>query len=140
MEPSSLKTTAKYFHIQIILATKFESFLVKMAQCKWKVPLGSGNHVVEFSHGTTSGSRVVKVDGQIKIKRDWMFRLVGEESFPIGPKKIPAKIRIEAIDGFTYTYKLFGGDKELQKFAHESKKNLAIWPVRGFSSIFRQET
>ena len=36
-------------------------------------------------------------------------------------------MRIEAVDGFTYTYKLFVGNKELEKFARESNKNLAIW-------------
>ena len=50
-----------------------------MAHCVWKVPLGSGNHVVEFLHGTTTGSRQIKVDGIELYKVDWMFRLVGEE-------------------------------------------------------------
>ena len=98
-----------------------------MAHCVWKVPLGSGNHVVEFTHGTTTGSRLLKVDGAVLMKTDWMFRLVGEETFKIGPKKQSARVRIEAIDGFTYTYKLFVGNKELDKFARESHKNLAVW-------------
>jgi len=85
-----------------------------MAHCVWKVPLGSGNHIVEFLHGTTTGSRVVKVDGTEKIRHDWLFRLVGEEKFNIGPKRVPCRIRIEAIDGFTYSYKLFVNDKELE--------------------------
>ena len=68
-----------------------------MAQCVWKVPLGSGNHVVEFAHGTTSGSRVLKVDKTEILRKDWMFRLVGEERFNIGPKKQPARISIEAL-------------------------------------------
>lgn len=50
-----------------------------MAHCVWKVPLGSGNHVIEFLHGTTTGSRQIKVDGIEMLKHDWMFRLVGEE-------------------------------------------------------------
>ena len=50
-----------------------------MAHCVWKVPLGSGNHVVEFLHGTTTGSRQIKVDGVEMLRHDWMFRLVGEE-------------------------------------------------------------
>ena len=43
-----------------------------------------------------------------------MFRLVGEEKFTLGVKKVPCRIRIEAVDGFTYTYKLFVKDKELE--------------------------
>merc|ERR1712168_199920 len=101
----------------------------KMAHCVWKVPLGSGNHVVEFLHGTTTGSRQIKVDGVEVLRHDWMFRLVGEEKFVLGPKKVPCRIRIEAIDGFTYTYKLYVADKELEKFVRESTKKLIVWKV-----------
>ena len=34
-----------------------------------------------------------------------------KEKFNIGAKKVPCRIRIEAIDGFTYTYKLFVKEK-----------------------------
>ena len=103
-----------------------------MAHCVWKVPLGSGNHVIEFLHGTTTGSRQIKVDGIELLKHDWMFRLVGEEKvgnkhgfvfdktdwkcfqFILGPKKVPCRIQIAAVDGFTYTYKLYVADKELE--------------------------
>jgi len=101
-----------------------------MAHCVWKVPLGSGNHVVEFLHGTTTGSRIIKVDGLEVLKHDWMFRLVGEEKFHIGAKKVPCRIRIEAIDGFTYTYKLFVKEKELERFVRESNKKLLVWKIR----------
>lgn len=44
----------------------------------WSVPLLDGAHTVEFEHGTTSGKRVVRVDGK-----------VGKNSnFPQGPKLI----------------------------------------------------
>ena len=33
---------------------------------------------LEFLHGTTTGSRIIKVDGIEILKHDWMFRLVGE--------------------------------------------------------------
>ena len=95
-----------------------------MAHCVWKVPLGSGNHVVEFLHGTTTGSRQIKVDGVEIMREDWMFRLVGEEKFQLGPKKVPCRIRIDAIDGFTYTYKLFVNEKELEvNFRTKNKIN-----------------
>ena len=32
-------------------------------------------------------------------------------------------------DGFTYTYKLYVGEKLLEQFARESNRNLAIWRV-----------
>lgn len=31
----------------------------------WSVPLCDGVHTVEFEHGTTSGKRVLRVDGQV---------------------------------------------------------------------------
>ena len=66
--------------------------------------------------------------------------------FVLGPKKVPCRVRIEAIDGFTYTYKLFVAEKELQvsfsyftqikilkKFVRESSKTLLVWKVSGLS-------
>merc|ERR1712189_96882 len=111
--------------------------LTEMAHCVWKVPLGSGNHVVEFLHGTTTGSRQIKVDGVEIMREDWMFRLVGEEKFQLGPKKVPCRIRIDAIDGFTYTYKLYVNEKELEKFVRESNKKLLVWKVGGKDGMVR---
>lgn len=31
----------------------------------WSVPLADGAHTVEFEHGTTSGKRVIRVDGKV---------------------------------------------------------------------------
>lgn len=31
----------------------------------WSIPLCDGVHTVEFEHGTTSGKRVLRVDGQV---------------------------------------------------------------------------
>lgn len=33
----------------------------------WSVPLLDGVHTVEFEHGTTSGKRVLRVDGQVSV-------------------------------------------------------------------------
>ncbi len=33
----------------------------------WEVPLQDGVHRVEFEHGTTSGKRVIRVDGKVNI-------------------------------------------------------------------------
>ena len=67
-----------YFWLNLKVSRK-KIVIFRMAHCVWKVPLGSGNHVVEFLHGTTTGSRQIKVDGIELYKVDWMFRLVGEE-------------------------------------------------------------
>ena len=34
----------------------------------WEVSLSDGLHLVEFEHGTTTGKRVIRVDGKVKIK------------------------------------------------------------------------
>ena len=34
---------------------------------KWEVPLSDKVHVVQFEHGTTSGKRVIYVDGKVRI-------------------------------------------------------------------------
>lgn len=33
----------------------------------WSIPLTDGVHTVEFEHGTTSGKRVIRVDGQVRF-------------------------------------------------------------------------
>lgn len=64
---------------------------------KWTVPLNDGNHVVEFEHGTATGRRVVKVDDNVIVHRDWMFRLVGDEIFTFNNTKFV--IRVEPMPG-----------------------------------------
>lgn len=32
----------------------------------WQVPLQDGIHKIEFEHGTTSGRRVIRVDGKVE--------------------------------------------------------------------------
>lgn len=64
---------------------------------RWIVPLSDGNHVVEFEHGTASGRRVVMIDGQTFVHRDWMFRLVGDEEIMFGDTKFI--IRVDPMPG-----------------------------------------
>lgn len=33
----------------------------------WSVPLLDGTHTIEFEHGTTTGKRVLRVDGKVTI-------------------------------------------------------------------------
>ncbi|KAK8401421.1 hypothetical protein O3P69_002889 [Scylla paramamosain] len=70
----------------------------------WEVPLSDGLHKVGFEHGTTTGRRVLWVDGKEKVHHDWMFKLVGSEVFSIGNTK--CVIKIEPVGGFSYEYSL----------------------------------
>ena len=84
----------------------------------WEVHLADGIHVIEFEHGTTSGKRVLKVDREVILKNDWMFKLVGTESFKVGKNKTPCTILIEPVEGFTYQYSLeVGFDLNILQFS-----------------------
>lgn len=58
----------------------------------WDVPLSDGVHKIEFEHGTTTGKRVIRVDGKEIVRRDWMFKLVGNEVFKVGNAKCVIKV------------------------------------------------
>ncbi|XP_064472108.1 fas apoptotic inhibitory molecule 1-like [Ornithodoros turicata] len=93
----------------------------------WEVPLSDKIHKVEFEHGTTTGKRVVKVDGEEVARHDWMFKLVGTETFEIGSAK--CIITIRAVSGFTYQYSLSVNGKQLSKFRERQSKILNTWVV-----------
>lgn len=64
---------------------------------RWEVPLNDGVHIIEFEHGTATGRRVVRIDGKVHINREWMFRLVGDETIQFGDNKFV--IRVDPIPG-----------------------------------------
>ena len=61
-------------------------------------------HKIEFEHGTTTGKRVIRVDGKEVLHRDWMFKLVGKEIFAVGNMK--CIISVDALGTFAYEYTL----------------------------------
>ncbi|XP_072435700.1 fas apoptotic inhibitory molecule a isoform X3 [Chiloscyllium punctatum] len=93
----------------------------------WEVALSDGVHKIEFEHGTTSGKRVVYVDGKEVIRRDWMFKLVGKETFAVGATNIKATINIDAISGFAYEYTLEINGKSLKKYMENRSKTTNTW-------------
>ena len=72
----------------------------------WEVHLADGVHMIEFEHGTTSGKRLVRVNKEEVVRKEWMFKLVGNESFHVGKSKTVCVIKIEPVGGFTYQYTL----------------------------------
>ncbi|XP_015433601.1 PREDICTED: fas apoptotic inhibitory molecule 1 [Dufourea novaeangliae] len=92
---------------------------------KWNVPLSDGNHVIEFEHGTATGRRVVKVDGKELIHRDWMFQLVGDETFMFNENKFV--IRVDPIPGLRYSYTLMVNGKNYKNFVQSQSKILQTW-------------
>ncbi|XP_069080414.1 fas apoptotic inhibitory molecule 1 isoform X2 [Pleurodeles waltl] len=93
----------------------------------WEVALSDGVHKIEFEHGTTSGKRVVYVDGKEVIRRDWMFKLVGKETFTVGAAQTKGTINIDAVSGFAYEYTLEINGKSLKKYMENRSKTTNTW-------------
>lgn len=93
----------------------------------WQVALPDGVHDIEFEHGTTSGKRVIRVDGKEIYKVDWMFKLVGKEHFQVGHSKAKCTITIDAVSGFAYEYTLEVNGKSLNKFRENQSKVQKAW-------------
>ncbi|XP_033372136.1 fas apoptotic inhibitory molecule 1 isoform X2 [Parus major] len=93
----------------------------------WEVALSDGVHKIEFEHGTTSGKRVVYVDGKEEIRREWMFKLVGKEIFTVGATKTKAAINIDAVGGFAYEYTLEINGKSLKQYIENRLKTTNTW-------------
>uniref|UniRef100_A0A674GI97 Fas apoptotic inhibitory molecule n=2 Tax=Taeniopygia guttata TaxID=59729 RepID=A0A674GI97_TAEGU len=99
------------------------SYLEKMTDlvAVWEVALSDGVHKIEFEHETTSGKRVVYGDGKEEIRREWMFKLVGKETFTVGATKTKAAINIDAVSGFAYEYTSEISGKSLKQYIENSR-------------------
>ncbi|RXM33977.1 Extended synaptotagmin-3 [Acipenser ruthenus] len=95
----------------------------------WEVALSDGVHKIEFEHGTTSGKRVAYVDGKEALRRDWMFKLVGKETFSVGGTETKATINIDAVSGFAYEYTLEINGKSLKKYMENRSKTSSTWVI-----------
>ena len=66
----------------------------------------------------------IRLDNREVNRKDWMFKLVGQESFSFGPKEKPHQgtIQIDAVGGFSYQYSLIINGKPYKTFLeHQSK-------------------
>ncbi|XP_014674855.1 PREDICTED: fas apoptotic inhibitory molecule 1-like [Priapulus caudatus] len=93
----------------------------------WDVALADGVHRIEFEHGTTTGKRIIRVDGKEIRRHDWMFKLVGKEQFMIG--KVRCCVAIDAVAGFAYEYTLNVNGKSLKKFTENQSKITKCWTL-----------
>ncbi|VDO98784.1 unnamed protein product [Soboliphyme baturini] len=91
----------------------------------WIVPLQDKVHRIEFEHGTTTGRRVIRVDGKEVSRRNWMIKLVGREFFTVG--KHSCAIDIESVGTFVYKYSLEIDGKPVEKFKEQISRLLLIW-------------
>ena len=91
--------------------------------------------LLDFSSGTTSGKRVIRVDNKEVLRHDWLFKLVGKEAFKIGRHQ--CTINIDAVSGFAYEYSLDVDGKPLEKFSENRSKISRTWTVRLDGQDFR---
>uniref|UniRef100_A0A3Q2QWN8 Fas apoptotic inhibitory molecule n=1 Tax=Fundulus heteroclitus TaxID=8078 RepID=A0A3Q2QWN8_FUNHE len=103
----------------------------------WEVALSDGVYTVEFAHGTTTGKRVVCVNGTEVLRKDWMFKLVGKETFAVGGAGTKATISIEAVGGFAYEYSLSVDGKSLQSFTDNRARTTKTWTVQVDGTAYR---
>ena len=80
---------------------------------EWSVNLSDRIHNVKFEHWITTGKRIVYVDGEEVVRRNWMVNLRGGVNFTVGKKK--AFISIES-PGNTLGYTMFVEGVPLEKF------------------------
>ncbi len=64
------------------------------------------------------------------VRKDWMFKLVGKETFTVGSANTKATITIEAITGFAYEYTLEMAGMSLQKFMDSRAQTTKTWLLR----------
>ncbi|GFR19834.1 fas apoptotic inhibitory molecule 1 [Trichonephila clavata] len=93
----------------------------------WDITLNGQKHLIEFEHGTTSGRRIVRVDGKEVLKREWLFKLVGHENFKLGNNN--CSIVIYPAKGLSFEYSLIVNGKQYKKFKENQSKILKTWIV-----------
>lgn len=64
------------------------------------------------------------------LRRDWLFKLVGKETFPVGNTDTKATILIEAVTGFSYEYTLEINGKSLKTFLDNRSKISKTWVLK----------
>ncbi|XP_013100263.1 fas apoptotic inhibitory molecule 1 [Stomoxys calcitrans] len=92
---------------------------------KWCAPINGKMYRIELEHGTTSGRRMIWVNGKEVLRRDWMFKLVGEDSFYIDQAR--CIIRVDPAPGFKYEYLLYIDGKSHDQYTEEQNKQYRLW-------------
>ncbi|XP_044264741.1 fas apoptotic inhibitory molecule 1 [Tribolium madens] len=110
----------------------------------WSVPLLDGVHTVEFEHGGTTGKRVIRVDGKEISRRDWMFKLVGDEKFTLGKQGAKCELRVDPLPHFAFAYSLYVDGKPLEKFTEKQSQTTRSWAVvaegKRYRVVFEKQT
>lgn len=62
------------------------------------------------------------------MRKNFLFKLVGSESFEIGQeKKVKCEVVITSNTGFSYQYKLMVNGENLVEFKQKQQKKMVVW-------------
>ena len=64
---------------------------------RWVIPVRGKLYDIELEHGTISGKRVIWVNGEEILRRDMMYRLVGEDTFFLEEKRCIIHVRNRSV-------------------------------------------
>ncbi|EDW10102.1 fas apoptotic inhibitory molecule 1 [Drosophila mojavensis] len=92
---------------------------------QWCAPINGKMYRIELEHGTTSGRRMIWVNGREVLRRDWMFKLVGEDTFDIDQAR--CIIRVDPAPGFKYEYSLYIDGKPHAQYTEELTRQYRLW-------------
>lgn len=121
---------------------------------EWRVATKERMHVIEFEHGTTSGKRVLWLDGKVCahtlevnthndsnplpflmhtllvcqeiLRREWMFKLVGDDVFELDDG-VRCLIRVNPARGMKFTYALYVDGKPFEQYRERQARALITW-------------
>jgi hypothetical protein len=102
---------------------------------RWIFPVHGRLFDIELEHGKISGKRVIWLNGEEILRRDVMYRLVGEDVFFVEDKR--CIIHIFPSSGFKYTYKLFIDGVECEIYNQNQSKILKTWEIRINEKTYR---
>ncbi|XP_030387690.1 fas apoptotic inhibitory molecule 1 isoform X1 [Scaptodrosophila lebanonensis] len=94
---------------------------------QWCAPINGKMYRIELEHGTTSGRRMIWVNGREVLRRDWMFKLVGEDTFLIESSR--CIIRVDPAPGFKYEYSLYIDGKPHAQYTEELTRQYRLWLI-----------
>ena len=90
------------------------------------------------THTLKSQSLSVLCAGQVLVRHEWLFKLVGEERFrlgPDGPRGANCAVLIDPSEGFEFHYTLLVNGKPHRKFAETQSRILKCWIFRAPSVL-----
>lgn len=111
-----------------VMAQSENSYDKREVVAEWHVPIAGNIYKIEFEHGTATGKRVIWVNEKEVLRRDWMFKLVGDDPFQL--ERTRCLLRVDPAPGFKYSYQLYVDGKPIEQYTERQAKALKSWQVK----------